>query len=565
MTEKTTGRRISKDSCLMLCDLLEQYGVRRVVLSPGSRNAPMIVAVERSEAFRSFVVIDERTAAFTALGMAMALDEPIALVCTSGTALLNYAPAVAEAYYRRLPLIVISADRPAEWIDQDDSQTIRQPGALTSIVRATLDVSESIYAGKDGPWWLNRRLNDVLSTAICGPIKGPVHINLQLDEPLVSMVPESEPRTTGRRIATVHTCGGSVPKEYVTQFATAGKVLFVVGFMQPDPVLSSLMDQVAETGCVVLKEAQSNLHCKSENVLGCVDATLRGTRRCPGLDFVPELVVTMGGALLSRHVKAFLRRNARGARIWSVGYNDHAVDCFKGLTSRFEMPPRDFLSSIIQVPAQHDADFAFNWSEAARRGCSESGIEEAPWSDLSAVHMVLDGAPEGMNLQASNGTAVRYVQLFKSYEKFRTVHCNRGVSGIDGCTSTAIGFAQAASAPTLLLTGDMSAAYDVGALALQDIPATFRIAVLNNGGGGIFRFIPTTRELPELEKAFVARPRLPLRELAAAYGFRYLEANSEDGLRENLREFFGTSDSPIILNIITPGHESAATLLNYFK
>ncbi|MDE6311993.1 MAG: 2-succinyl-5-enolpyruvyl-6-hydroxy-3-cyclohexene-1-carboxylic-acid synthase [Muribaculaceae bacterium] len=565
MTEKTTGRRISKDSCLMVCDLLEQYGVRNVVLSPGSRNAPIIVAVERSGAFRTRIVIDERSAAFAALGMALASDEPVAVVCTSGTALLNYAPAVAEAYYRRIPLIVVSADRPAEWIDQDDSQTIRQPGALNNIVRATLDVSESIYAGKDGPWWLNRRLNDVLSTAICGPVKGPVHINLQLGEPLVDLIPEDTPRVKGQRIDTIYAYGGSVPTKVARDFAEAGKVLIVVGFTQPATELSVLLDDLARSGCVVLKEAQSNVHCMSENVLGCVDATLRGTRRRLEADYVPELVVTMGGALLSRHVKSFLRRNARGARFWSVGYNDHAVDCFQGLQARIEMNPCDFLRAVAQLPSKRDGEFAKAWREAARCGSSEREAEAAPWSDLSGVHMLLDGAPAGWNLQASNGTAVRYVQLFESYEKFATVHCNRGVSGIDGCTSTAIGFAQTAAEPTLLLTGDMSAAYDIGALAMNDIPASFRMAVLNNGGGGIFRFIPTTRELPELEKAFVACPRLPLRALADGYGFRYMEAKSKDELAAVLPEFFRESTSPIILNILTPGEQSAATLLNYFK
>ncbi|MDE6276566.1 MAG: 2-succinyl-5-enolpyruvyl-6-hydroxy-3-cyclohexene-1-carboxylic-acid synthase [Muribaculaceae bacterium] len=556
--------RIAKDTCLMVCDLMEQYGVRRVVLSPGSRNAPMIVAVERSNVFESEVVIDERSAAFAALGMALASGEPVALVCTSGTSLLNYAPAVAEAYYRRVPLIVISADRPAEWIDQDDSQTIRQPGALGNIVRASLDVSESIYAGKDGPWWLNRRLNDVLTAATAGPVKGPVHINLQIGEPLTAMVAEETARVRGKRIFQALPEGGRLPEALTEDFRGAGKVMFVIGFMSPDADTARLLDIVADAGCVVLKEAQSNLHCSSKYVLGCIDATLRQERRSKG-DFIPDLVITMGGAILSRHVKAFLRREAHGARIWSVGHHDHAVDCFQGLDVRIEMSPRDFLASVAQNPGRKDTAFADRWAVAANSGYSEKFAENAEWSDLSAVYTLMNMAPRGMRLQVSNGTAIRYVQLFKGYDKFSAIECNRGVSGIDGCTSTAIGYAAACDEPTLFLSGDMSAAYDIGALALPFVPPSFRMAVLNNTGGGIFRFIPTTRELPELEKGFVCAPKLPLRQLAEAYGFRYLEANSIEEIRSALPRFYDHSEQPTILNIITPAQKSADILINYFK
>lgn len=555
--------RISKDTCLMLCDLLALYGVRRVVLSPGSRNAPLIVAVGRSGEFLTDVIIDERQAAFAALGMALASSEPVALVCTSGTALLNYTPAVAEAYYRRVPLVVVSADRPAEWIDQDDSQTIRQPGALANIVRDSLDVSEEQYAGPDGPWWLNRRLNDVLANAT-GRIKGPVHINIRLAEPLTATVQDSVPREHGRKIDVVSVVGGSLPENIALGYSNARRVLVIIGFMNPDPLMNELVNRLADSGCVVLKEAQSNISSCSRNVFPCIDAALKTAR--PELDnLVPDLVVTMGGSLLSRHVKTYLRRFSDRMTVWAVGYQDHAVDCFKGLDARIDMNPDEFVECLLSTGVVKGPEYAEAWHKAVRGESPEEFASRASWSDFKAVRTLIDGAPEGIHLQVSNGTAIRYVQLFRNYGKFSSVHCNRGVSGIDGCTSTAAGFASVAEGTTLLLTGDMSAAYDIGALSLPIITPRLRIAVLNNAGGGIFRFIPTSRDLPELEKYFVAKPRLPLERIAEAYGFDYFEADSEKSLLGSLPGFFSDSGRPALLNIITPAELSAEILSEFFR
>ena len=170
----------------ILFNLLEAHGVRRVVCSPGSRNAPLLIAADARKRLETSVVIDERSAAFVALGMAMVSRRPVALVCTSGTALLNYAPAVAEAYYQGVPLIVISADRPLEWIDQDDSQTIRQPEALRNFVKGSYSLSDREQCDRPG-WYETRIVNDAILTALA-PKQGPVHINVRLSPPLGATV-----------------------------------------------------------------------------------------------------------------------------------------------------------------------------------------------------------------------------------------------------------------------------------------------------------------------------------------------------------------------------------------
>ena len=156
-----------KEGIKILIEVLKEKGIRQVVLSPGSRNAPLLVAFAREKQIRHFVVLDERSAAFMALGMAQQSGVPVALVCTSGTAPLNYAPAIAEAYYQRLPLIVITADRPVEWIDQDDSQTIRQQAVFRNIVKASYQLPAELFHA-DEHWYANRLVNDALNTALKG-------------------------------------------------------------------------------------------------------------------------------------------------------------------------------------------------------------------------------------------------------------------------------------------------------------------------------------------------------------------------------------------------------------
>jgi 2-succinyl-5-enolpyruvyl-6-hydroxy-3-cyclohexene-1-carboxylate synthase len=182
------------------------------------------------------------------------------------------------------------------------------------------------------------------------------------------------------------------------------------------------------------------------------------------------------------------------------------------------------------------------------------------------MRSLVEQIPAAYDLQVSNGTAIRYLQLCDYSAIGGSISCNRGVSGIDGCTSTAIGAAMATGRPTLLITGDMSAQYDLGALAIADIPSTFRMAVLNNDGGGIFRFVRSTASLPEREEYFAARVNLPLRQLAEGFGFDYFEATSETELRQAVSEFFDTErQRPAILNIITPAEVSARRLNSYFN
>lgn len=555
-----------KDSCRILVDVLRKHGVREAVMSPGSRNAPLVVAVSACPYIKTTVVIDERSAAFVALGKASVSSSPVMLVCTSGTAVLNYAPAVAEAYYRNVPLVVVSADRPMEWIDQDDSQTLRQFEALSHYVKRSYNLP-SPCATDSLRWYVNRVANDAMLNCLSGR-RAPVHINVQLDAPLGGMVKSKSDRWSERRIGMVEpepVLSAGQMAELSELFAPSRKVLVIAGFHDPSPGLSESLDAMAGWGNVaVMCETISNL--RSDKFISDIDATLSSMSDAELESMCPDTVVTLGGAIVSRFVKAYLRRSAVADHV-HVGLTDNTVDCFQRLTVRVPMPPADFFAQLVGRGHEEGvSDYGRRWTGYALcgRDVHSHYVDSAPWSDLKVMAYVMKNLPEGCALQLSNGTSIRYAQLFPAGQVGRS-DCNRGVSGIDGCTSTAIGAATVYDGTTVFVTGDMSAQYDMGAFALDCVPETFKMIVLCNGGGGIFRFIGSTSSLPQLDEYFVVPRPFPLRELAEAYGFAYYEADSEESLGREFAGFIRRSDRPALLAVHTPAELSAEVLKGYFN
>lgn len=562
----------TKKVARMLASLLAKHGIKEVVVSPGSRNAPLIVAMERQPGINTRVVIDERSAAFIALGISNAgNNSPVALVCTSGTAPLNYAPAVAEAFYRHSPLVVITADRPAEWIDQDDSQTINQLGIFNNFIKASYDIPVESDE-PDRMWMINRTLNDAIIKA-SESCPGPVHINVRLADPLGETAEFYDDDEFGAATRCVQILPNSVTSEKESFIADIcyrllppAKILILAGFMIPSGIDEVLKELAGRPNIVVMHEAQSNLHGKGLFIPN-IDATLRYVGKDLDERYSPDIVITIGGSLTSRMVKTWLR-SLPELKHWSIGLNNHSVDCFRKLSLRIPMSPIKALTLIKDILPMSDTGFETDykklWKTAASSAllASEKWADESRWCDFKAMFTVMKRLPESYCLQLSNGTAVRYAQLF-DYSGLARIDCNRGVSGIDGCTSTAIGAALVNKQPTVLITGDMSMQYDLGALACSFIPSDFKIIVLNNGGGGIFRFIRSTRNLDELQRDFVADVRLPLADISSAFGFKYLKATDEYELNDSLTELFADNSRPSILEIITDGDISAKRLSKF--
>ncbi len=552
-----------KDGVRILVEILVRKGVKRIILSPGSRNAPLLIAFAREKRMQHYVVLDERSAAFMALGMAQHSGEPVALACTSGTAPLNYGPAIAEAYYQRLPLIVVTADRPVEWIDQEDCQTIRQNGLFANIVKASWQLPAELR-DEDERWYANRLVNDAVNCAMRGR-RGPVHINIPLREPLYGLrsYPEEHPRVV-ELVEAAPFLSSEVSDRLVSRLNSCRKIMILAGFQLPDRQLRDCLYRLAVLDqVVVLTETPSNLG--SERHIGMIDRVLATIQEEEKPDFAPDLLITFGGALISRQVKAFLRQY-RPREHWYVEQNEHPADTFKVLTTQINLKAVDFFNSVIERVVPVFSDYAVRWRQKKKLAavCHNEFSRRTVWCDWKAFSLIWPTIPEGAALQLANSTPVRYAQLFECPQVLR-VDSNRGTSGIDGSTSTAVGAAVLYTGLTVLVTGDMSFLYDSNALWNKYIHPRLKIIVMKNGGGGIFRFIPGPSELPELEECFEMSCDADVKGFAWLHHFRYFQAVSEEELQAVLPSFWAESQAPAILAVETPGLINAGVLKEYFR
>lgn len=552
-----------KKQVRILLEILSRKGVEDIVISPGSRNAPLIIGAARNEKFRKHVVVDERSAAFMGLGIAQQTGKPVALVCTSGTAVLNYAPAIAEAYYQQQPLIVLTADRPPEAIDQDDSQTLRQDGIYANYIKYSVTLPTEISVPED-EYYVVREVNQAVNAAMRPPY-GPVHINIPLREPLSGISSDTE----SPRIIEGGNPRKILPEEEIAGLSgilsSASRVMLLASFGRYDKKLSEALETLAQLPQVVLlTENISNIRAKG--AITTIDKLLSSIPEGRGQTYAPDLLVTFGGSLVSKMIKQFIKSYPPKEH-WNINQGPFLVDTFSALTRQIDATPSYLLGRMAeQATAKNAAEYSQLWHklEEEAEAAKQKYIDSIPWSDLKAFSVLLPEIPAGTALQLSNGTPVRYAQLFRC-NQFATVNSNRGVSGIDGAVSTAVGAAVAnPRRDTLLITGDMGFLYDSNGLAIHDIPPALKIVVMKNGGGNIFRFLKGTSQLPELERYFETVQDVNVEALAQAGGFEYFKAENETALREALPLFL-CSEGKSLLEIETPRCENDKILRNYFK
>lgn len=558
--------------CRQIVEVIRSHGVMAAFCSPGSRNAPLLIALDAACELRKFVVVDERSAAFQALGYSLVKKQPVMLVCTSGSAVLNYAPAIAEAYYAGVPLVVVSADRPREWIDQDDSQTIRQFGVLENIVKGSFDIRAIPESGvspfsEEVKWMVNRTVNEAMIKALEGK-SGPVHINVQLADPLGRMESCCD---APQRIVSFVGRSEFIPVPVMRQLAgmaAGAKILLVAGFSSPDHDLYVAVRKFASLpNVVVMAESLSNLK-SPQHLASMVDSVLCRMDDVQKERMRPDIVISMGGALVSRMLKQYLR-DFPPSHHWSIGHTNYFCDCFKALTEVIDAQPAKFLHQLYAVIRKLDvscvSDYAAGWralrEEAAH--VADEYIKSAPWSDLKAMDYLFRNLSIG-NLFLSNGTPVRYAQIIP--HDCHAEFCCRGVSGIDGCTSSAVGGARAYSGDTLLISGDMSWIYDSGSSTLANVPLSMRIVVIDNSGGGIFRFVKATRDIRhDILSRYLCVDSLPdIAAIASAYGFLVKLAENLEELADGVEWLDLPSDFPRLLIVRTPPDTSAEVLSDFF-
>ena len=536
-----------------IIEICQQKGVQHIVISPGSRNAPLTIGFTNNPFFKCYSIADERCAAFFALGIAQQIQKPVVVVCTSGSALLNYYPAIAEAFYSQIPLIVISADRPQNKIDIGDGQTIRQENVFANHSLYNANLQENISTENDN--------NIEMALHVAVTQKGPVHINAPFEEPLYETVSELQVQPD---IVDFNTESKtfSLGNSTIETWNKAAKKLVLVGELFPNSVEQHFLDVLAnDPSVVVLTEKTSNLH--HPTFIDQIDTLITPFTDEDFKAFQPEILLTFGGMVVSKRIKAFLRKY-KPAHHWHVD-DLRAYDTFGALTNHFETKINTFLSQLLTektIESSYQSSIATIWKDRVAK--HQEYTAKIPFSDFKVFDFICQNVPKNSQLQVSNSSAIRYLQLF-DLDKSIQVFCNRGTSGIDGSTSTAIGAALATNLPTILITGDISFLYDSNALWNNYIPKNFKIILLNNSGGGIFRILPGHQETETFNRYFETSHQLNASHLAKMYGFDYFEANDEATLQQQYKSFLNQNEKPSILEIFTPEKENNGILLEFFR
>ncbi|MEM8763413.1 MAG: 2-succinyl-5-enolpyruvyl-6-hydroxy-3-cyclohexene-1-carboxylic-acid synthase [Bacteroidota bacterium] len=560
---------------------LKAADIKHIVISPGSRNAPLILGFTKNDWFSCYSIVDERVAGFFALGMAKNLKQPVAVLCTSGSALLNYHPAISEAYYSEIPLVVISADRPSYKIDIGDGQTIRQENVFTKHIgyAANLkqDISHATKTVEDfGPNLLNDTQQQIqahnqteLERALssCHTEKLPIHINVPFEEPLYGTthtpsiaIPDLNAFSENREASL--TDYGSFAK----QWQKSKRKMILVGVAQPHLLEPEIVKALGtDPSVLIFTETTSNL--QHPNFFSSIDSIIAPIEKSEDAaekfeKLQPEILITLGGLIVSKKVKAFLRKY-KPLEHWHVSQGK-AYDTFFCLKKHFKTNPNSFLK-VLTDSSPTISNYTEPWL-AVKTNYEKrlpQYLEKIPFSDFSAFALVQKTIPEKYQVHLANSSTVRYSQLFDMNPSL-DVFCNRGTSGIDGSTSTAVGAAVHHPTPTVLITGDLSFFYDSNALWNTYTRSDFRIVVLNNEGGGIFRILPGKEETEDFKTYFETSHGLEASHLAQMFGFSYQKVGAKAELEHVLKTFYDRTDQPKILEIVTPRTLNNKILLDYF-
>ena len=559
-------------------------GIVNAVISPGSRNAPLTVGFVNHPEIDCYSIVDERSAGFFALGLAQQSLKPVVLVCTSGSALLNYFPAVAEAFYSNIPLVIISADRPSHLIDIGDGQTIRQEYVYGNhiLYNANLVEPRSHKIDKPDNSAKTESQSDseednelLIVNALHEAIKkeGPVHINVPFSEPLYETTTSlefdkfisSKVLPNEIKIDTIReelAIEGQMISSVADIWNSSLKKMILIGTNPPDQVLQRQLDEMAnDASLIVLTETTSNLY--NGRFINSIDKAIYPMNNEELELLKPDILITIGGMIVSKKVKQFLRASSPKHH-WHID-SINARDTFFCLEYHFTVTPSLFFEQLKDVALEKQSDYQKNWLRIKEKRTIKhvEFLKNAPFTDLKAMEVILKQFPHQLHLQLSNSSIIRYSQLFDLAGQ-QEVYCNRGTSGIEGSTSTAIGASIMNSKQTVLITGDIGFLYDSNALWNNYIQNNFRIILINNSGGGIFRFIPGPKSTNSLEY-FETPHQLNAEHLCRMYGFEYLIAKDELQLAEELKSFYILGEEPKLLEVFTPSEVNDQILESYFK
>ncbi|MDD7303070.1 MAG: 2-succinyl-5-enolpyruvyl-6-hydroxy-3-cyclohexene-1-carboxylic-acid synthase [Prevotellaceae bacterium] len=535
-----------KENVNILTSLLVAHGVRHAVVCPGSRNAPLAHNLNACDHIQCYPVTDERSAGFFALGLSQALQAPVAVCVTSGSALLNLAPAAAEAFYQHCPLVILSADRPEEQIDQLMGQTLPQPDALGRMVRLSVTLPEPKDAAQRS--YCNRLVNEALIAMRRGE-GGPTHINIPISEPLFQFSCADLPRE--RRISlhcpTLSPDAALLLKQAITQ---AQRPMLCLGY-EAHCLTSNLPEA---DNLTVLSESANRRQWPLEEMLINIQENWQ--------DYLPDLIVYIGGSFVSKRVKAFLKA-AEDARIILVNADGLVADPSTRCTDVVQALSAEALQAVSDGAKQRtNHTFFQRWQQLAERVGTQATRHTPTFSSLLAVRQLLQDLPPQTMLHCGNSSAVRLALTCQPTHFF----VNRGVNGIEGSLSAAAGFAAGQpEVPVFCLVGDLSFFYDQNALWNQNLNGNLRILLLNNGGGSIFRMLGGLEQSEARNRMVMAEHHTTAAGICKQNDIEHRSANDDNGLSEGIVWLKGKSQRPRVLEVITDSATDEQALKTYYR
>jgi 2-succinyl-5-enolpyruvyl-6-hydroxy-3-cyclohexene-1-carboxylate synthase len=544
-----------------LPEICFHHGLKQMVICPGSRNAPLIISFTAHPSMECLSITDERSAGYFAMGMAQYSGKPVGVVCTSGTAILNLAPAVSEAFYQNIPLIVFTADRPKEWIDQSDGQTIRQTEIFKNYIKQSFELPLET-AHPDDLWLFNRTVSQAIDTATTFPA-GPVHINIPLREPLYTPLPEDyqikniistapvSAKLTGESEAVLLNKWNSFPRK-----------MLVFGMGAKNEQLNAIAQELSHRNdTVVFAENLSNI--SGEEIIFSSEPLMAALSEDEKLQFQPDLLITLGEGIVSKRLKQYLRAFPPQEH-WHIASSAHYTDTFKSLSTIIRSKPVDILSILAETEPNSTFDFGSLKEKSKKiRSLHKQFLSKVGLMDIRLMDEILSAVPADSVVHLANSTPVRYAQLSPSRHEL-TCYSNRGTSGIDGCVSTALGSAFVSGKNTFVITGDLAFIYDSNALWNDYLKTDLKIIVVNNNGGNIFSLIDASSEMEKAKRFFTTPHRVKIKSLAEAYGVPYLECIDILKLNELVKQMASIKGT-CLLEVKTDAAQNTKTFKEYYQ
>ncbi|MBQ6204351.1 MAG: 2-succinyl-5-enolpyruvyl-6-hydroxy-3-cyclohexene-1-carboxylic-acid synthase [Prevotella sp.] len=546
----------NKENVNILTSLLVAHGVRHAVVCPGSRNSPIVHNLTECPDIQCHPVTDERSAGFYALGMCQATGLPVAVCVTSGTALLNLSPAVAEAKYQHRPLVVISADRPPQWIDQLDGQTLQQPGVFGSFVRKSVSLPEP--HDDETRWYCNRLVNEALLSSVYE--EAPVHINVPISEPLFGFTTSFLPQERSIDRTDSFPNFEAIAIEVGERFLEASRPMIVIGQTKDDGYPENYGDdyRLVADYAVVLHEPLCDFICPSH-----FDEVLSLVGEQP--EYKPDFVLYLGDTIVSKRLKKFLR-NCRDCYFVMANESGSLCDTFMNLRHWVHCDTSMLLTLADLLREKQPQPTAFRklWAQALSRAQAHADNYKPSFSQMAAVRLFeqsFDCSRQPI-VHYANSSAIRLANVYARHY----VYCNRGVNGIEGSLSTAAGYSLVTKNPVFIVIGDLSFFYDSNALWNKQLKGNLRILLLNNGGGGIFRQLPVGDGRSSALDYVMGSHHTSAAGICQSYGVEYLSARNETEMEEGIRILMQKeSPCPVLLEVFTDAATDTQVYKDYYR